>query len=445
MSKYRLPFTDKSVRAAAFAGCGNETEYRFANIEGLVLCVLAGGKKTWKFHYSIQRNGKRQKRKVKLGSFDAMTIAQARDVADAMAKRVGREGDIVAIDRANRARSGQLRLTFCDLLDAYVLERKDLARIAEIERELRKDAIPALGHKRPGEVTAADIDLIGRRIMARGAAAMASRLVMHLKALYNFILLDRPSLAEQYGVTANPACTLGRRRRGSNERERGYAKPRPRNRFLTEAEIVRWWRALGKSEIRASTQLTLKLVLVTAQRPGEVRRARHVDLHLEGRTPHWVIPEEHSKNGRKHFVPLSPLAVTLFLQAIAISASERWLFPSAKDANEPIKNVVLPSAQALLFRNALTDIPPATVHDLRRSAATGMRRLGVLPHDVARILNHVPQDVTGKVYDHYEAYKEKRDALLRWGNYLGQLDHSLPSTSVGRSKLRGLREASRVP
>ena len=424
MSRYRLPFTDKSVRAAAFAGFGNETEYRFTNLEGLVLCVLAGGKKTWKFHYSIQHDGKRQKRKVKLGTYDAMSIAQARDVADAMAKRVRREGDIVGIDRANHARRAQPGLTFGDLLNAYVLERKDLARIGEIERELRKDAIPALGNKRPGDVTSADIDIIGRRILARGAAAMASRFVMHLKALYNFILLDRPSLAEQYGVTGNPAATLGRRRRGSNQRERGYAKPRPRDRFLTKTEIALWWRALNESEIRASTQLMLKLVLVTAQRPGEVRRARHVDLYLEGREPHWLIPEEHSKNGRKHLVPLSPLAVGLFKQALEKSASEWLLFPSTKDVNEPIKNVVLPSAQAHLFRNSLTDIPPATVHDLRRSAATGMRRLGVLPHDVSRILNHAPQGVTGKVYDHYDGCKEKRDALLRWGSYLGRLVHS---------------------
>jgi hypothetical protein len=74
MAKYELPFTDKSVRAAVFAGGGNETEYRFSNLGGLVLCVLAGGKKTWKFHYSIQRDGKRQKRKVKLGLYDATSL-----------------------------------------------------------------------------------------------------------------------------------------------------------------------------------------------------------------------------------------------------------------------------------------------------------------------------------------------------------------------------------
>ena len=429
MAKHRLPFTDKSVRAAVFAGWGNETEYRFSNLEGLVLCVLAGGKKTWKFHYSIQRNGTRQKRKIKLGVYDAMSLARAKELASSMAVRVRNEGDIVALDHAKRATTAPSSLTFGDLLDAYLIERQGLVRISEIERELRKDALPALGHKRAADIGAADIDLVGRSIIARGSSAMAARLVMHLKSLYNFVLLDRPSMAKQFGITANPAATLGRRRRGSIDS--GYSKPKSRTRFLGHDEIVQWWRALDDSDIRAGTRIALKLVLVTGQRPGEVRRARPIDLQLKGKQPQWAIPQEHSKNGRKHVVPLSPLAVKLFQQAVDMSASESLVFPSPKAGGEAIKNVVLSSAQAHLFRTALKEkIAAATVHDLRRSAATGMRRMGVLPHDVSMILNHTRQDVTGKVYDHYEATKEKRKALLRWGNYLARLERNRSQRTV---------------
>src|SRR5262249_3429049 len=83
--------------------------------------------------------------------------------------------------------------------------------------------------------------------------------------------------------------------------------------------------------------------------------------------------------------------------------------------------VVLPSAQANLFRKVLTKMDPATGHDLRRSAATGMRRIGVQPHVVSLVLNHTRQDVTGRHYDRYDGFDEKLDALTRWGAHLERL------------------------
>jgi hypothetical protein len=177
-------------------GRGNETEYRFANLEGLVLCVLAGGRKTWKFHYSVMRDGRQQKRKVRLGVFPVTPLVEARRAAFELSERVEHEGDVVAVDRSMKVKAERNGLTFADLLDEYVQERQGLASIRETERELRKDAIPALGSKRPADITAADIDTIARAIVERGSPAMARRQIMLIKALYNFALLDRPSIAD---------------------------------------------------------------------------------------------------------------------------------------------------------------------------------------------------------------------------------------------------------
>lgn len=416
MPQRELDFTDQSVKAAKFAGHGNETEYRFKNLSGLVLHVSAGGRKTWKVHYSVQKSGVRKKRKVRLGVYPAMPLVQARKKASALVERVTNEGDIVALDGAREEDRSRAKLTFADLLNDYLAERQGLARIGEVERELRKDAIPALGDKHPASITAGDIDEVGRSILARGSDAMASRFVMHMKALYNFVILDRPSLAERYGITSNPAAMLGRRRRGAGG---SYAKPKARERVLEDEEIALWWKALKGSEKRSGTKLALQLVLVTAQRPGEVRRVRKQDLHLTAAEPYWMIPAEHSKNRRQHYVPLSGLAVRLFSEAQKLSDdASAFVFTSPDADGEPIADVVLPSAQRDLFVNTLKDMTPATVHDLRRSAATGMRRLGVNRDTVGMVLNHTAKGVTAEHYDHHDGAKEKRAALDVWAKHL---------------------------
>lgn len=420
MPQRELDFTDQSVKAAKFAGRGNETEYRFKNLSGLVLHVSASGRKTWKVHYSLQKNGVRKKRKVRLGLYPSMPLVQARKKSSALVDRVANEGDVVALDQAHEVDQSKAKLTFADLLNDYLSERNDLARIGEVERELRKDAIPMLGTKHPATITAGDIDRVGRAIMARGSKAMASRLVMHLKALYNFVLLDRPSIAEQYGITSNPAAMLGRRRRGAGG---SYAKPKARERVLNDGEIVQWWKALDLSVMRPTTRLALQLVLVTAQRPGEVRRVRKRDLHLDVAEPYWIIPAEYSKNKRQHYVPLSRLAVSLFGAACKASSnsSSEYVFPSPDDFSKPITNVVLPTAQRNLFLNRLRSLAPATVHDLRRSAATGMRRLRIDRDTVGMVLNHTAKGVTAEHYDHHDGAKEKRFALDAWAKHLARI------------------------
>ena len=199
-----------------------------------------------------------------------------------------------------------------------------------------------------------------------------------------------------------------------------YAKPKARERVLDDTEIVEWWRALDDSEKRIGTKRALQLVLVTAQRPGEVRRARKQDLHLTAAEPYWMIPAEHAKNGRQHYVPLSRMAVRLFSEAKKHcgDASSEFVFPSPDTPEEPIANVVLPSAQRDLFVNTLKAVTPATVHDLRRSAATGMRRLRIDRDTVGMVLNHTAKGVTAEHYDWYDGAKEKRAALDAWGKHL---------------------------
>ena len=287
-TKRTLAAKDTSITAAQYQPGSTGTEYHIKGNPGLVLVVLppkgsaqpAKSERVWRCRYSITRDGVRHQRRVRLGTYPATTLAAARATAAKIMAEVDQGGDPF-VDRNKAAAEKQReQLTFADLVDDYLAERHELASASEIERELRKDAVPVLGKKRPSQITPADIDQLASKLLApgRNTKVMARRLIQRLKALFNYALLDAPAMAEKYGITMNPAASVGRRRPGSAGK---YGKPEKRTRVLTDAEIGALWRAMSTSGMRQATQLALKLVLVTAQRTGELRIARKAELHLD--------------------------------------------------------------------------------------------------------------------------------------------------------------------
>ena len=142
---------------------------------------------------------------------------------------------------------------------------------------------------------------------------MARHLLTYLRAVFNNVIKGNPELQAKYGLEVNPADRVGRGGR--------YGTQRVDERYLTDAEIVLFWRALSQSTIDERTQLVLKLLLLTGQRPSEVRCAEAGELRLDGEHPEWHLPgivrekgkppKRRTKNGLPHLVPLPPLPANL--------------------------------------------------------------------------------------------------------------------------------------
>ena len=408
-----MTLTDRYVQA--LRANGKRLEVRDAKVPGLVLRVTPAGAKSWSLQF--RRKGHDSTQRLTLGTFPATGIARARERARDARRMRDEGGDPIIARKAQVQREQAEGRTFEQLIDEYVELRRDVVSMTEVERELRKDAVPALGAKHPALISSADIDGVVQTVLRRGAPASARRIIIAVKAMYNFLIFDAPSIAQRYGITTNPAEMLGRRRRGAGK----LLAPPQRQRVLSEQEIASWWHALDASALLPAKRHALKLVLVTAQRPGEVRKCQKSNhLRLGGPDPAWTLLEQETKARRRHIVPLSPLAVSLWLEAIELSGAGTYIFanPDPERSDEPLPPVALPTSQANLFRNHLPEIEPATVHDLRRSAATGMRRIGVAPHVVSQILNHARPDVTGKHYDFHEGLCERRAALKLWAERL---------------------------
>lgn len=220
-------------------------------------------------------------------------------------------------------------------------------------------------------------------------------------------------------------------------------KEKPRERELSPDEIQRLWRALERAPVNRrttkglargervaevdelqmtrATALTLLLALSTGQRIGEVTGIAMSELDLNDLAPTWTVPGERAKNGQANRVPLSQLAARLIREARSLAPESIWLFPGANGAR-PI-DPHAPTKALERSREAI-GLRDFRIHDLRRTAATRMAELGIAPHTISLVLNHVSTrqgTATGKVYPQYSYDREKREALRAWGERLEKI------------------------
>jgi integrase len=177
----------------------------------------------------------------------------------------------------------------------------------------------------------------------------------------------------------------------------------PRERVLSDSEIKQIW---------SSLPAYLKLILVTAQRPGEVAGIHTSEIQIGVKKPlcltcrgcgWWTIPPERTKNRKEHMVYLTTTALKL------IGEIDGYIFPSPKP-DKPIGRMAL---SRYVNRLKYFDLPRWTPHDLRRTARTHMAKIGIIDEHAEAILAHCKQGIK-KVYNKYEYHEEKKAALLKW-------------------------------
>jgi integrase len=165
-------------------------------------------------------------------------------------------------------------------------------------------------------------------------------------------------------------------------------------------------------------QRIIKLCLVTAQRVGEVAGLVPAEIDLAARE--WRLPGSRTKNEFAHVVPLSDLAIRILKEVMA-DTDKGPLFPwnSGSMSSQLVAQAIYRSNQAGRF-----GIAKWTAHDLRRTALTGMARLGVAPIVLGHVANHrttTRAGVTLAVYSLYAYEKEKRQALELWADRLSAI------------------------
>jgi integrase len=204
------------------------------------------------------------------------------------------------------------------------------------------------------------------------------------------------AMRQGYELPANPV-------RGSNK----PAINGSRERVLTEDELGRIWRALNGSDFSR----ILKLLILTGQRRDEIGKLRWSEIDIERAV--FVLPGNRTKNKREHVVPLSPQAIALLPDRVL---GREWVFGIGKGFSG--------YSRAKLLLDKRSGVSGWRTHDVRRSVATLMAdRIGVLPHVIEAILNHVSGHKAGPagIYNRAKYLDQMRDALNRWTTYVTML------------------------
>lgn len=404
-----------------------------------------------RFEFSYKRHGK--KRTVHLGTWPKTSLADIRIKRDAIKGELASGLDVVE-ERAKARQAEQeaeelrklqaeadhqqslleqrqrlekiaqqhARLSVRDLADLWlrleVVNRADKGR--EVARILDKNVFPLIGDMAVEDVQRRHIQELIDRMKLRATPEFpmirASKVLLGtLRQMFNFAV-DREH------IDTDPTSRIKKHKLGQDtERER----------YLAEGELVELLQKMPTSGLAETSQLALLLQLATGARIREVLGSRWQWVDTERRL--WSLPT--TKNGRPHEIWLSDFALGKLQRLRAITGETEWLFPSHSDlrralhpqaVQKQVHDRQIGNGLRLAGRTKQTAalvLPGGrwTTHDLRRTCATMMTELGVLPEVAEKCLNHREENKVKRIYQRASYAAPMREAWRLWGDRLDLL------------------------
>jgi integrase len=265
---------------------------------------------------------------------------------------------------------------------------------AEVKRLFERDVLPQWKGRKIGDITRHDCLLLIDSIADRGAATMARRLHAHLHRFFRWSV--------GRGVIAiNPIADAPK-----------LGAENPRDRVLTDDELKAVWQ--GANEIGWPFGPIAQLLMLTGMRREEIGGLRWDEIEFE--RSEIRLSGNRTKTNQSHVIPMSTQVIEVVLKAPRLLDC-----PFVFSTNS--KNPVSGWAKAKARLDKASGIEAWRLHDLRRTMATGLQRLGVSLQTVEAILGHVSGSRAGIVgiYQRHDYAHEKRAALELWGENVSRL------------------------
>jgi integrase len=363
----------------------------------------------------LQRQADKQAAALKLeGDIEATKLKAQADAAEAIQ---------VQQSRLSAQAAELARMTVRQLFDRWhqLDLRNRVMKGADVKRSFDADVFPMIGDVAAEDVRKTHIQAILDAIRARGTEDRP-RISMQKKTLADLRQMFGWALERDY-LLADPTAVIRKAKLGANtERER----------VLSEAEVIELFQTLPKSGLAETSRLALMIQLSTASRIGETLQAHWAHVDFERGT--WGIPAAVAKNGKAHTVALSDFAQQQFQALHELTGATPWLFP-----NTELKAPVCPKSTTKqvgdrqryakpIMKNRSQDAHALELsggrwvpHDLRRTAATMMVQLGVLPDVVEKCLNHTEPNKLKRIYQRASYEVPMRDAWRLLGERLDLL------------------------
>jgi len=392
-------------------------------LPGLYLIVQPSGKKSWAVRYA--RGGR--SRKLTLGQYPVLGLAEARKQARAALIAVQAGADPAIEKKAARAKAANGEDRFGPLVLLFVERHWKTKTRAWREQARLLGVVPAQDnpdklvflnggiayrwqHYKISDIRKADIIATLDDIVNRGARVVANRTLAALRKFFNWAV-------ERDLLTASPCAGV-----------KPPSQEKSRDRVLTDDELKAVWNAARARGYPYGP--IVQLLILTGQRRNEVAHMRWDELDFGNAI--WNLPRTRVKNDVAHTVPLSAAALEI-LRAVPRIADSKYVFTT---------NGIAPFSgfgKAKAHVTEHTGLNDWRLHDLRRTFASGLARLGIQLPVIERILNHVSGSFGGVVgvYQRHSFANEKRAALEAWGRFVTELVTDAPANNVVPLQARG--------
>lgn len=378
---------------------------------GLALRVTPAGVKSWSFKYRDRLTGRTER--LSLGRYPDVSLAAARMRADHERGKVA--GGANPRRDVRRARTAERSaITFDKLAESYLARvDKQTPRSAATTRSTLNAARQHWAKKRAKDIGRAEI-VAFLEMRAKSAPVAANRTLGMLKRLFDWA-------TEEGFIEASPVVRISK-----------PTRERARDRILLDDELAVLLPALDS--LGGMMALAFRLLALCGQRPGEVIfmvRDELLDLDKPAEA-RWELPPERTKNKRRHVVPLAPEALRIVRAALATRPKgddSPFVFLSERKPGNPfdrqsfaraMKRTIIDldvTGDQSEWNRRLQESRP-TPHDFRRTAITGLSRLGFVREHIKALVNHAESDVTDLHYLRYDYLPEKRRALEAWERHV---------------------------
>jgi integrase len=344
----------------------------------------------------------------RIGDYPVMSLAEAREVAREWRRDIAKgidpkEKAAEAGREKQRLRANTFGAAFATFAEDHL---KTLRTGAVVEAQVRKHVFPTLENRPMREIKRAEISALIKQLK-KNAPVGANRILAYVKKFFLWAI-------ENDLVDDSPAASI---KRPTSEKDRG------RDRVLNDWEIRAFWLSCGEM---GAFGRAFRFMLATGQRRSEVGAATWSEID-KGEAS-WTLGKARTKAKRLHDVPLSALSLSIIDDCPKLGD---FVFASGRTGNAhegrdsgPVALAGWSKAKERLDELMLKHLKDGEeepeewrLHDLRRTAATHMAKLGVDRLVISKILNHAEGGVT-KTYDRHRYDVEKRAALDRWALHL---------------------------
>lgn len=401
-----MPLTDSAIKTAK----PKDKPYKLSDAQGLYLLVNPNGSKLWRLKYRVAGKEKG----LSFGAYPTVTLSQARQRRDEARKQLIEGVDPGAEKKASKQAQKVEGLTFETLARewfSYNAPRWAEATTYKARLYLDNDIIPGIGARPIKAITRPELVELVRTVEARGTLNAAGKIRQWLHQIFRY------GLAKGV-VDANPATDLNV--------VAAPAKAVRHHPHVTFAELPELLGKCEASNIHTLTRHAIRLLVLTAVRPGELRQAPWAEFDLDAAT--WTIPKERMKARRPHIVPLPRQAVAILRLLHEITGRYSLVFAGANPERPMSENTINKALRLAGYEGRQTG------HGFRHLLSTELNGRGYNKDWIERQLAHGDTDEIRGTYNHAAYVEPRREMMQAWANSIDALCAGANVVSIKRNK-----------